>query len=132
MHLGYGRRLAVVVLMLAVVGAGCSTTKDVLIVSGETLKASDKQFRIVAAAYVDGCKAVPRQIPEPECATFRTFGQQWNKGFPLAADLWLVAKDAGDSASVSAVSKVISDLVTELTKFTLKVLAMVAPAAGGK
>lgn len=128
---GVDRRVALVLMILMLVSAGCAgmTRQDTIIISGETLKASDKQYDRVRVGFVDGCKTEPRQIPESECKAFRDFGQKWHKTFPLAVDLWLIAKDASDKATLDGAAKVIADLVAELSKFALKLLAL---ASGGK
>lgn len=129
---GVDRKVALVLVIMMLASAGCVgglTRQDTIILSGETLKASDKQYDRVRAGFVDGCKAEPRQIPESECSAFRDFGQKWHKTFPLAVDLWLIAKDASDKATLDGAGKVITGLLADLSKFALRLLAL---ASGGK
>jgi len=120
------------ILVLAVVVAlnGCAqfTRQDALIVSGESLKAADKEFRVVDAAYVSSCGKVPRQPSDAECTAFRDFGRKWIQAFPMAADLWLAAKEANDTATVAGAARAITALVAELSTWAIKMLAFVTPA----
>lgn len=123
---GGGSTIAVV-LILAVALAACSATKS-LQVTGETLKASGKQFRSVAAVYVDGCKV--GRIAKDRCDQFRAFGDEFKRSFPLAVELWLIAKDANDRAATAKASEVIQQVVAQLSMFTIEAMGALSPARG--
>lgn len=124
--------LVAVALLAPMLLAGCGTfdAHKGLMASGETLKASGQQFKTVAAAYVDGCKA--GTITPGQCARFRDFGQQFEKAFPLAVNAWTIAKDANDQAAVKSAQDLIASLVAQLSQYTIQVLGAYAAPAGGK
>lgn len=117
----------ILVVALTLVACGASTHKA-LMTSGETLKASGQQFQTVAAAYVTGCKA--GTILPGQCAQFRAFGLQFERAFPLAVELWTIAAEANDRASVTKAQDMIAGLVGQLSLFTVQVLGAYVPAGG--
>lgn len=92
-----------------------------LVVSGEALKASGTQFVQVAAAYKNGCD-VAKTIAPKDCAAFRTFGEQFQKSFPLSVQLWEVARATNDGATEKSATEIITDLVSRLTAFAITVM----------
>lgn len=122
------RAAALALVLLALVGCGSVPRK--LEVSGVALKAAGQQFRAVAGAYVHGCDVtVPPTLSWEACDRFRAFGERFQVGFPLAVDLWAIAKDANDRASEQGAAAAIGRLVAELGLFSADVLAVYT---GGK
>ena len=113
--------------LILVLVAGCATFNfgRTLAITGESLDGTGKLFVKVAAGYKQGCDvAQPRTIEQPQCAKFRTFGQHFQKSFPLAVQLWEQARVAKDEDMQDDVEDVIVDLTSTLTEFA----AQMAPA----
>lgn len=110
-------------LAFAVLLAGCSTLGfgKTLIVTGETLKGVGSQFTVVAATYKQGCD-VTKAIAQSQCQAFRSFGQHFQKSYPLTVQLWEAARSANDKAMQDKVEEVIVDLATALTQFAVAVI----------
>lgn len=108
--------------------AGCSANSynKSLVVTGESLKGVGNQFVAVAATYKQGCD-VTKTIPQQKCQEFRTFGEHFQKSFPLTVTLWEEARSASDTVMQGNVEQVIVDLTTALTQFAVQVIP-----AGGK
>jgi len=106
--------------------AGCSASRG-LVVTGETLKGIGNEFIQVAAVYKQGCD-ITKVIAQSHCQSFRSFGEQFQKSFPMAVQLWEAARSASDAAAQDKISDVVSSLAVSLSDFA--VIAM--QTYGGK
>jgi hypothetical protein len=109
-------------LLVLLLLASCSTMGQSLVVTGETLKGVGTEFVQVAAVYKDGCD-VTKTIAQADCQRFRSFGEQFQKSFPLAVQLWEAARSANDTAAQNQAAAVISDLASTLSAFAVQVIS---------
>lgn len=120
------KRLNIFIVSLVLLStAACG---NALLVTGETLKATGKQFRAVAGAYFDGCDPAKRTMPVEDCNNFTRFGQDFERGFPLAVELWTLAKESRDKSLTAKVEEVVVDLAGKLSVFAVKILNAVTGA----
>ena len=96
---------------------GCSASRS-LVVTGESLRGIGNEFVQVATIYKQGCD-VTKIIAQPHCQKFRTFGEQFQKSFPLAVQLWEAARSANDSIMQDKITKLITGLATDLSEFAV-------------
>lgn len=108
--------------------AGCATSFNrTLLVSGETLKGIGSEFVVVADVYKQGCD-VTKTIKPDRCASFRKFGEEFQRDYPLAVKLWEVARVANDLSARDSVEGIIANLAAQLSAFASSVFV----AQGGK
>jgi hypothetical protein len=103
-------------LVLLLLLAGCALGGlfgKSLIVTGETLDATGKQFVAVGATYKKGCD-VDKSIPQKQCLSFKTFGEKFQKTFPLSVQLWEAARASNDKVMQGEVEDIIKGLSSEL------------------
>lgn len=110
-------RIAVLLLLIG----GCSTISgmfggNTLVVTGESLKASGNEFVKVSATYKQGCD-VTKTIAPAECASFRKFGEGFQKSFPLAVSLWEAARVTGNAELQKSTEGPVSVLQGQLQSF---------------
>jgi hypothetical protein len=119
------RKSAAIVLAVLILATGCVSVGRSLVISGESLKAIGNEFLLVADVYVKGC--ADKTITLEQCEAFRDFGQKFQKAYPLAVDLWGVARSADDVATIKKTEDVIRSLAAGLSSFAIQVLTV-----GGK
>lgn len=119
------RKSVSVILVMLILVTGCVSVGRSLVISGESLKAIGNEFLLVADVYVRGC--ADKTIAVDQCAAFRDFGQKFQRAYPLAVDLWGVARNANDVATVKKTEDVIRSLAADLSSFASQVLT-----TGGK
>jgi len=112
---------AVLLIFLAISSCATFTFGKTLVVTGESLKALGTEFVQVSAAYKQGCD-VAKTIPQPQCASFRTFGQHFQKSYPLTVQLWEEARSANDKSMQGKVEDVIVELTSALSEFAVQVI----------
>ena len=113
---------ALLVFAVVTLGASCGTgTQEALLSSGATLKAVGSQWRAVNARFVEGCKPSGPTLDKKMCDAARAFGEKFQKGYPLAVDLYEVAVNAQDTAMAGDARATIRRLSAELVSFGLKV-----------
>jgi len=128
------RRLIGLVLVLALVSAGCSTIQGwfgtpvskTVEVSGTTLVAIGNQFVNVSGAFKTGCDQ--GTIQPTQCTAFGAFQTKFKENFPKAASAWRAAAAAGDKAQAAAADANIQQLATDLGAFAAQILTI---AKGG-
>lgn len=113
------KKYLIVLLLLA---ASCASMGKTLVVTGESLKGIGTEFIQVAAIYKQGCD-VARTIALDQCVGFRAFGQQFQKSYPLAIQLWEAARSAGDVAAQDKITAVVSELAASLSTFAVQVVS---------
>lgn len=101
--------------------AGCGTLSNMfggntLVVTGESLKASGNEFVKVSATYKQGCD-VTKTIAPAECASFRKFGEGFQKSFPLAVSLWEAARVSGNAELQKSTEGPVTVLQGQLQSF---------------
>jgi hypothetical protein len=110
------------ILTIAILLAGCAslgigTGDSGLAVTGEGLKALGEEFVAVSAVYVQGCNS--GQIKPDNCAKYRSFGQKFQKSYPLAIQLWEAARKANDAAVEKKMREVVTLMATELSSMAV-------------
>lgn len=112
------RRSTVIALVLGIVLFGCGTTAyKTFTVSGESLKGVGVQFESVARIYKQGCDA--KTFKATDCETFRQFGLEFKKQYPVAVDLWNSSRQAGDGKLEGMTREMIVRLSEELTRLAV-------------
>lgn len=107
---------------LIFVVSSCASLGKTLVITGTTLKGVGTEFVQIAAVYKQGCD-VEKTIKPEQCASFRAFGQQFQKSYPLAVQLWEAARSAGDTAAQGQVEAVVAELATSLSVFAVQVIS---------
>lgn len=101
-------------LLLLSLQIGCGASA--LVVSGETLKASAEQFVKLGPIYKQGCD-VTKTIAQSECQKFRSFGEQFQKSYPISRQLWEAARATNDPTTQEGAEVVIKDFDKRLKTF---------------
>jgi hypothetical protein len=112
--------LAVVLIITAIIH-GCQMTSRSLAVTGETLKGVGQEFTEVAAVYKQGCDITKAIAPE-QCKKFRAFGLEFQRSYPVAVQLWEVAREANDTEAQSNLRLLITKLAGDLSAFAVSVI----------
>lgn len=110
------RHLLAPLLLLSLTACGTSGA-TAFRASGETLKGLGQQFETVAKIYKTGCDA--KTIKATDCETFRKFGEEFKKSYPLSVDLWTASYAAGDTTTQQATRDRITAMATELTRLAV-------------
>ena len=100
---------------------GCASFPQLLVGSGEGLKAVGNEFVAVAQVYKHGCD-VSKIIPQSQCQKFREFGEKFKQVYPLAVQLWETARDANDKATQHRADAMIQSLAVGLSNLALDAL----------
>lgn len=115
------RPIRYVVMILLLSGCSMLGFGKSLVVTGESLKGVGNEFVQVSAVYKKGCD-VDKTIAQPQCQNFRTFGEKFQKTFPLTVQLWEAARASNDKNMQGKVEEVIVDLATALSEFAVAVI----------
>ncbi len=116
----HARCVSLLLLLSLILLVGCASIGQSLVVSGESLKAVGNEFIAVADVYVRGCAA--QTISLSQCVAFRDFGEKFKVAYPMAIQLWGVARNANDVATAKKAEDVIKSLMTDLSVFASQVL----------
>lgn len=123
------KTLNALILSICLLLSACSSASQSLVITGETLKGLGNEFVQVATIYKQGCDESKTIKPE-DCQRFRSFGQQFQKSYPLAVQLWEAARSASDLNTQKKVNELITQLTADLSAFAVSVIS--THSAGGK
>jgi hypothetical protein len=119
--------LLILVLLASIASAGCATVKNALgqkpvgqglIVSGESLVFTSKQFENAGNEFTARCKAgAPNRLSADTCNAFDTFGQKFKAVWPNITAAWRAAVKFRDATLQSDTQKILNDLAAQLFAF---------------
>lgn len=121
------RRVTPFLVLILVVGvlAGCAAVQDffgkksvghTLIVSGESLVFTSKQFEIAGKEFTARCaeSAGAKRLSKDTCNAFDTFGQKFKEAWPHVTAAWRTAVKFRDATLQGDMQKALSDLAAQL------------------
>ena len=111
---GPGLRV-LILLLVPLLLIGCASGTKALIVSGESLDATGKQFVQVAALYSDLLDK--GMVTAEQYRRWRIFGQHFQFAYPKAVQLWRDARAANDVAAEKRAAALVQSLATDLAVF---------------
>lgn len=110
--------------LLALLGAGCATTRPAVVISADALIATGRTFEAVGGAFYALCPA--HQLPEPACDAWRAFAPRFKAGYAVAVAGWNLVADGADAGAGDWTA-----LVAELGRFAVVAAQATSPHDGG-